>query len=53
MVFIMSNDGSSYPEDSFEKMKEKDLPFPYLHDSAQTTARSFGAEATPEIFIFD
>lgn len=53
MVFIMSNDGSSYPEDNFDKMKEKDYPFPYLHDATQTTAKAFGAEATPEIFIFD
>jgi len=53
MVFIMSNDGSSYPEDNYEKMKEKDFPFPYLHDDAQTTAKAFGAEATPEVFIFD
>ncbi len=53
MIFVMSNDGASYPEDSFEKMQDKDYPFPYLHDSNQSTARAFGAEATPEIFIFD
>lgn len=53
MAFIMSNDGASYPEDSYEKMLEKSFPFPYLHDSTQSTAKAFGAEATPEIFIFD
>jgi hypothetical protein len=53
MAFIMSNDGSSYPEDSYEKMLEKKLPFPYLHDVTQGTAKAFGAEATPEVFIFD
>ena len=56
-VCINSNDASSYPEDSFEKMQEKakvmDLPYPYLHDPAQEVARAFDAACTPECYLFD
>ncbi len=52
-VTICSNDGQAFPEDSFEKMKEITYSFPYLHDKDQIVAKSFGAELTPEIFIFD
>jgi peroxiredoxin len=52
-VAICSNDGSSYPEDSFDKMRDKNFPYPYLHDESQIVARAFGAQATPEVFVFD
>jgi peroxiredoxin len=56
-VVISSNDASQYPEDSFEKMKEKaaalSLPCPYLYDETQEVARSFDAACTPEFYLFD
>lgn len=44
--------------DSFEEMKirakDKGFKFPYLDDGqTQTTARAYGALATPHVFIFD
>jgi len=53
IVAISSNDGDRYPEDSFEKMKLKDYPFPYLYDESQTVALKFGAVCTPDFFLFD
>jgi peroxiredoxin len=54
---INANDASKYPADSFENMKklaeEWDLPFPYLWDESQEVAAGYGAERTPEIFLFD
>lgn len=50
---ICSNDGQAFPEDSFENMKLKKYPFPYLHDDTQQVAKSFDAQATPEAFVFD
>jgi len=45
-VAIMPNDTDSYPDDSFEKMRElavsRKLPFPYVIDRTQTTARAYG-----------
>jgi peroxiredoxin len=56
-VGINANDATKYPADSFEKMrelaKERGLPFPYLHDASQQVASAYGAERTPEIFLFD
>jgi len=54
---ICSNDAESYPDDSFDKMKEfaqaHDFPFPYLHDETQSVARSYGAVCTPDFFGYD
>jgi peroxiredoxin len=56
-VGINANDAIKYPADSFEKMQElaqvRGLPFPYLHDESQQVAAAYGAERTPEIFLFD
>lgn len=56
-VAISSNDATKYPEDSFEKMKEKStamkLPYPYLYDETQDVAKLFDAQCTPEYFLFD
>lgn len=56
-VAINSNDETTYPEDSFDKMveraKEKGYNFPYLRDNTQEVAKAFGASYTPEIFVFD
>lgn len=57
LVGINANDPLRYPVDSFEGMqklaRERDLPFPYLHDRTQEIAETYGAERTPEIFLFD
>src|SRR6266571_3316899 len=57
MLAISSNDVSKHPADSFEKMTErarqKHFVFPYLYDESQEVARAYGAERTPELFIFD
>ncbi len=56
-VAINPNDESAYPEDSFEKMKEKakelNLDFPYLRDATQEIARAYKAQCTPDIYVFD
>jgi len=54
---ICSNDAARYPDDSFPKMREfaraHELPFPYLHDETQVTARAYGAVCTPDFFGYD
>lgn len=56
-LVINANDAQKYPDDSFEKMKEraqeKGFNFPYLYDETQEVARFYGAERTPEFFVFD
>lgn len=53
MVAISANDADRYPEDSFEKMKLKKYPFPYLYDESQSVALKFGAVCTPDFFLYD
>lgn len=57
VVAICSNDADNYPEDSFEKLRErwqeKQYPFPYLYDEDQIVAKNFGAVCTPDFFLFD
>lgn len=53
IVAISSNDADRYPEDSFEKMKLKKYPFPYLYDESQAVAAKFGAVCTPDFFLYD
>ena len=56
-VAINPNDAARYPDDSFDKMKErakvKNFPFPYLHDEQQAAARAYGAVCTPHLFVVD
>jgi peroxiredoxin len=56
-VAICSNDAKSYPEDSFDNMRQfastHGLPFPYLHDEEQSVARAYGAACTPDFFGYD
>ncbi len=56
-VGINPNFHPDYPEDSLEKMKEYygryGMNFHYLIDESQEVARSFGAECTPDIFVYD
>lgn len=56
-IGINPNDAVKYPADSFDAMKarakEKNFPFPYLHDESQTVARAYNAACTPDVFVFD
>jgi peroxiredoxin len=36
-----------------ERAKEKQFPFPYLHDPTQEIARKYGATYTPEFYVLD
>lgn len=55
VIAINPNDAKKVPEDSYEQMKkrarEKNYPFPYLHDETQYTARQYGATRTPQVFV--
>jgi peroxiredoxin len=57
LVAISSNDADNYPEDSFEAMKarseEQGFNFDYLYDEDQSVLTAYGAERTPEVFLFD
>ena len=57
LVAINPNDADNYPDDSFEKMKErardKGFNFPCLRDESQAVARAYDAACTPDIFVFD
>ena len=54
---ICSNDATTHPADSFEKMVEmaerEAFPFPYLHDEDQSVARAWDAACTPDFFGFN
>lgn len=54
---ICSNDAGTHPEDGYEAMgafaRQHHLPFPYLHDVTQATARAYGAACTPDFFGFN
>ena len=57
VIAINSNDSVNYPDDGFEQMKErakeKQFNFPYLYDESQEIAKTFGAQVTPDCFVFD
>ncbi len=57
VVGINANDEVNYPEDNFDKMveyaKNKKYNFVYLRDEDQTVANAYGAQCTPECFVFD
>lgn len=57
VVAINSNDWSTHPEDSPEKMlqeiRNRNYPFPYLVDETQQAARDFHAACTPDFFVYD
>lgn len=55
---INSNDAKTHPDDSLAAMKERvktegNWPHPYLHDESQEVAKAYGAQKTPELFVFD
>jgi peroxiredoxin len=57
VVAINSNDPSVVAEDGYENMKTRarkyGFEFPYVVDAGSKVARAFGAERTPEAFLFD
>ena len=56
LIAISANAPQKYPDDSFPRMKEraqeKGFNFPYLFDESQEVASAYGAERTPEVFLF-
>ena len=54
---VCSNNAQAYPQDDFEHMRQRaeelGYNFPYLHDEDQEVARAYGAQRTPEAFLFD
>ncbi len=56
-IAIMSNDATTYPDDSFDNMKtfaaEHGFRFPYVIDESQAVARTYDAVCTPDFFGFD
>jgi peroxiredoxin len=57
VVGISSNDVSSHPDDSPEKMaaeaKARGYTFPYLYDATQRVAQAYKAACTPDFYVFD
>lgn len=56
-VAINPNDEVAYPEDNFATMQKRvaewKINFPYLRDESQEVAKSYGAQCTPDIYLFD
>jgi hypothetical protein len=55
---VNPNDADRYPRDSFDAMKQRvhadgGWPHPYLRDESQQVARDYGAQTTPDVFVFD
>jgi len=57
VVAISSNDVSTHPADSPEKMAEEKkaagYEFPYLYDADQSVAAAYKAACTPDFYLFD
>lgn len=57
VIAVNANDPSDHAEDGFDAMvqraKQRDFQFPYVVDAGSKVARAFGAERTPEVFLFD
>lgn len=55
VIAINPNNPNSYPDDSFEKMKEraeeKGFTFPYLLDAEQKIYPQYGATKTPHVYV--
>ena len=56
-ISISSNDIENYPADAPELMtefaKKENYTFPYLYDEDQSVAKAYGAECTPDLFVYD
>lgn len=57
VIAINSNDPVAFKEDSFDAMvkraKDRGYQFAYVVDAGSQVAKAFGAERTPEAFLFD
>jgi peroxiredoxin len=57
VIAINPNINPDYPDDAPEvmqkKIKEWNIPFPYVYDDTQEVSRAFDAQCTPDIFLFD
>jgi peroxiredoxin len=57
VVGISSNDITSHPDDSPQKMAEEHrsagYTFPYLYDADQSVAQAYKAACTPDFYLFD
>jgi peroxiredoxin len=57
VIAINANDPKANAVDGYDGMVERakalGLQFPYVVDQGSTVARAFGAERTPEAFVFD
>ena len=57
IVGISSNDVTTHPDDSPEKMaeeaKEAGYSFPYLFDEAREVAKAYKAACTPDFFLYN
>jgi len=57
VILINANDPSGHEVDGLEgtqaRAKEAGMQFPYVIDETSAVARAFGAEKTPEAFLFD
>lgn len=60
IIAINPNDAAQQPEDSYENMLKLagqyqlvERNFRYLHDDTQELAKTFGAQRTPEAFVFN
>jgi peroxiredoxin len=49
-IHVSSNESI---EDAQQHAKLRSFKFPYLHDAGGKTAKAFGAEATPHLFLLD
>ncbi len=56
-IAISSNSVKTHPEDGPEYMtqvaQKENYPFPYLYDETQEVAKAYGAECTPDFFVFN
>ena len=56
-IAISANDVSTHPSDGPVQMADDavqyDYCFPYLYDESQEVARAYGAECTPDLYLFD
>ncbi|MDY6777274.1 MAG: thioredoxin family protein [Candidatus Nanohaloarchaea archaeon] len=56
VIGINPNDAEEYPDDSFERMKERvadrEVRYFYLRDESQDVAEAYGAQCTPDPFLF-
>lgn len=55
IIAINPNDPEAFEEDNLENIqsraKEKGFVFPILRDEKQETAKAFGAQRTPHVFV--